>query len=129
MTDHYFNALEYAHQLEDAGVPAAQAEVHANTLARVLDQFLFSAADSASLKSELLSRISESEARLRNEILSKISESEARLRNEIKEAVAGLRADLTERIDRLETRMNWMVGILVASQLTLFAMVAGLYLR
>jgi hypothetical protein len=114
MTDHYFNALEYAHQLEDAGVPAAQAEVHANTLARVLDQFLFSAADSASLKSELLS---------------KISESEARLRNEIKEAVAGLRADLTERIDRLETRMNWMVGILVASQLTLFAMVAGLYLR
>jgi len=43
---------------------------------------------------------------------------ETRLRAEIKEAAA-----------KLETRMNWISGVIVAAQIGLFAMAAGLYLR
>lgn len=103
MTDHYFNTLKYAHELEQAGVPAGQAEVQANALARFLEK----CADSGTpLRAE-------------------ISEVERRLRGEIKDVAT----DVKERIDKLETRMNWMTGVIVATQLGIFAMVAGLYLR
>jgi hypothetical protein len=107
MVDYYFNPLEYAHDLEKAGVPAAQAELQANTLARFLEKCVLSATASA--------------VPLRAEI----SEAEKRLRGEIKDAAIELR----DRIDKLETRINWISGVIVATQLGLFAMVAGLYLR
>jgi uncharacterized protein involved in exopolysaccharide biosynthesis len=130
MTDH-FNAIDYAHQLETAGVPVAQAEVHANALAQVLDSCLAAATDTRSVKSELSYKISELEVTLRAEIRevgttlrAEINELEARLRAEINEVEAKLRAeineveatlraeikrvenDLTRRIDRLEERME-----------------------
>jgi hypothetical protein len=91
MADHQFNALKYVHQLKQAGVSSAQAEVQADTLAGVLDTCLSSVSDVAGMK----------------------------------EAVT----DLKDRIDRLETRINWISGVIVAAQVGLFAMVAGLYLR
>jgi hypothetical protein len=125
MTEHYFNALEYAHQLEKAGVPTAQAEVHANALAMVLKNCFSSATEVEGAKSEVLYKISELEVKLRTEI----STVEATLRAEIREAVASVRTDLTERIDRLEARMEerfrwqwWANGVMVA-------MLIGLYFR
>jgi hypothetical protein len=147
MTDHYFNALEYAHRLEEAGVPTAQAEVHANTMALVLENCLSSAAEIGGLKSELLFKLSEVEVALRAEIKkvevtlraeikevevtlrAEIKEVEVTLRAEIKEAEARVRTDLASRIDRLEANMQerfrwqwWANGVMVA-------MLVGLYFR
>jgi hypothetical protein len=121
MTDHYFNSLEYARQLEAAGVPKAQAAVHANALGHVLEQCLSTAEGTA----ELSFKISESEMTLRAEI----KEVEARIRAEISGLEGRLRAEIADRIDRLETRMHWICGVIVATQVGLFAMVAGLYIR
>ncbi|GAB3441219.1 hypothetical protein NX773_13670 [Massilia solisilvae] len=59
------------------------------------------------------------------DLRAELPEAERRLRDEIKDAVA----DLKDKIDKLETRMNWISGLIVAAQFGLFAMVAGLYLR
>jgi outer membrane cobalamin receptor len=164
MTDQ-FNTLDYANRLESAGVPAAQAEVHAQALAQVLERCFSAAADTTRLRSELSTRISEVEANLRAEIKrvevtlraeikevevtlraeikevevtlrAEIKELEVKLRFEIKESETRIRADLGSRIDRLEERMEerfrhqwWANGVMVAMQLGLFAMLAGLYFR
>jgi hypothetical protein len=143
MADHYFNTLEYARQLEAAGVPDAQAEVHANALAQVLEKCLSTAGAAADLKNELSFKISELDVTLRAEISelgvtlraeiselgvtlrAEISEAERRLRVEINEAVTGL----TCRIDKLEATIQerfrwqwWANGVMVA-------MLIGLYFR
>jgi hypothetical protein len=154
MADHYFNTLEYARQLEAAGVPDAQAEVHANALAQVLEKCLSTAGAAADLKNELSFKISELDVTLRAEIselevtlraeiselgvtlraeISKlgvtlraeISEAERRLRVEINEAVTGL----TCRIDKLEAtiqeRFRWQWW----ANGVMVAMLIGLYFR
>lgn len=111
-----FNPLQYVRQLEDAGVPNNQAEVHANTLAKVLDNYAQMqevkqevtaavAASAAQLKAE----ITETGARLQAEIVgvearlhAEIAGVEARLHAEI----AGVEARLKAEIAEVETRLR-----------------------
>jgi hypothetical protein len=131
MADH-FNAIDYAHQLKSAGVSAAQAEVHASALARVVESCLSAASDTTSMKGELLLKISTVEMTLRAEIKAvettlraEIKNVETRLSAEIK----AVETDLGGRIDRLEAKMDerfrwqwWANGVMVA-------MLIGLYFR
>jgi chromosome segregation ATPase len=100
-----YNALEYAHQLESAGVPQPQAEVHANMLGRVLSDCVAAPADLHALRGDLTHQIVETETRLRAEI----AEAEARLHAEIAEAEARLRAEIAQVEARLTTKIE--VGI------------------
>lgn len=120
MADH-FNPIDYAHQLESAGVPLAQAEVHASALAQIVESCLSAATDTKNLRSELSYRISTLEVTLRAEL----KELETTLRAEIREVETKLNA----RIDKLEAKMNerfrwqwWANGVMVA-------LLIGLYFR
>lgn len=100
-----FNPIQYVHQLEEAGVPNKQAEVHANTLVKVLDNY----AQLQELKEEVSAAVAASELRMRAEI----AEVEARLRAEIAgvEArlgaeLAGVEARLGAEIARVEARLR-----------------------
>jgi hypothetical protein len=53
MMSSQFNAIDYAQQLEDAGVPKAQAEVHARTLAQIVGSCLALPAELYALRDEL----------------------------------------------------------------------------
>ncbi|MGZ5201123.1 MAG: hypothetical protein ACXWC4_15245 [Telluria sp.] len=86
MNDHYFDALEYARQLEEAGLTAAQAEVQAKTLARVLEGCLASTADSGRIQSELLYRTTQLELMFREEFKAQLDQ---------------VKKDLSARIDKL----------------------------
>jgi hypothetical protein len=92
-----YNALEYAHQLEGAGVPKAQAEVHANMLGQVLSDCVALPGDLRALRGDLTHQIVETETRLRAEI----KETEMRLRAEIKETEMRLRGEIKETETRL----------------------------
>jgi hypothetical protein len=123
-----YNALEYAHQLEGAGVPQAQAEVHANMLGRVLRDCVAAPADLRALRGDLTHQIVETETRLRAEI----RETEARLRTEIAQVEARLGAKidvglerLSKRIDKLDDAIGYMKWM---NALTL-AMLVGLIVK
>jgi uncharacterized protein YgfB (UPF0149 family) len=115
-----YNALEYAQQLEAAGVPKAQAEVHASMLGRVISDCVAVPADLHPLRSDLTHQLVETETRLRAEIKG----METRLRAEIAETEARLSAKidiglerLSSRIDKLEDAMGylkWMNALTLA---------------
>jgi hypothetical protein len=98
-----YNALEYAHQLKAAGVPLAQAEVHASMLGRVISDCVALPADLHVLRGDLTHQIVETETRLRAEI----GETEARLRAEI----AKMNAELREEIHGVEARLTAKIEI------------------
>jgi hypothetical protein len=93
ISDH-FNALQYARQLEATGVTKNQAEVHANNLAQVLDNYV----ELNELKREVGAAVSATEARLRAEI----SASEARLEAKIAKTESALRTEIAG----VETRLH-----------------------
>jgi hypothetical protein len=145
MTAH-FDPLDYARQLESAGVPKAQAEVHARTLAHVVNDCVAVPADLVSMKRELTHQISETETRLRAEI----GESEARLRAEIaqtgirlKDEISKVEGALRAEIQAVEARLNIRLSRLEAEIAFLkaemkfhrwangltIALIAGIYLQ
>lgn len=83
-----FNAIDYAQQLEAAGVPQVQAEVHAKTLSHALSTFLASKADLAALDEKLTVRLDIFEAR----IIARIEAFEARVEREL----AAMRVELAD---------------------------------
>jgi hypothetical protein len=104
-----FNPLQYVRQLEDAGVPNNQAEVHANTLAKVLDNY----AQLQEVKQEVTTAVAASEFRVRAEIVelqaqlkAQIADVAAKSRAEIAEAMAGLRAEIAEAEARLRAEIT-----------------------
>jgi hypothetical protein len=115
-----FDAIGYAQQLESAGVPQVQAEVHARTLAHVVADCVPLPGDLHDLKSEFSYKSAETETRLRGTI----GEAEARLRTEITHSEARLRDEirsLASRVDTLEvslrsqmTYLKWMNGLTLA---------------
>ena len=133
-----FNQLDYAQQLETAGVPKAQAEVHAHTLSHVINDCVAVPADLVSVKRELTHLISETETRLRAEIAktesrlqAAITEAESRLRAEIQalearlnSKLAILEARLNSRIHELKAELRfhrWVSGVTLAFVVALFA--------
>jgi CII-binding regulator of phage lambda lysogenization HflD len=129
-----FDAIRYAQQLEAAGVPKPQAEVHARTLAHVVSDFVAGPADLLAVKNELSQAIAGTEVRLRTEIQSagaslreeihavdaKLHSVESGLREHIHAVEASLREDihavdttlhsvessLREEIHAVESRLN-----------------------
>jgi hypothetical protein len=145
MTAH-FDPLDYAQQLETAGVPRAQAEVHARTLAHVVNDCVAVPADLVSMKRELTHQISATETRLRAEI----AESEARLRAQIAQAEIRLKGEISKvegalraEIQAVEARLNIRLSRLEAEIASLkaemkfhrwangltIALIAGIYLQ
>ncbi|WLI88664.1 hypothetical protein Q4S45_18375 [Massilia sp. R2A-15] len=116
-----FNAIDYAQQLEAAGVPQAQAEVHAKMLALALVSCSASRADLAALGEKLNCRIDSVKQELTNhidsvkqELTNHIDLVEQKLSNRIE----SVRMELSARIDSLEQEIRhlrkqlyWMFGI------------------
>lgn len=112
MTAH-FDPLEYAQQLETAGVPKAQAQVHARTLGYVIDDCIAGSDDLGATKHELTHRIAESETRLRALIAESdkglralIAEAEIRLGKEIVAVEMRLRKEMGETEIRLKEEIS-----------------------
>ena len=123
MTAH-FDPLEYAQQLETAGVPKAQAEVHARTLGHVIDDCVAVPADLSALKGELTHQIEEMELRLRAELL--------KLESSLRAEIQGVEARLNIRFCALEKEIaalraemkfhRWATG-------ATFVLLAGIYIQ
>jgi hypothetical protein len=113
--NHHFNPLEYSRELVKAGLPEAQADVHANTLAHVLEECVAQPAQLETLRQEFSFEFRSEISQVRSEI----GQVEARLRGEIQ----ALKAELTRRIDLLEERMKrqqWANGVVIALLIGLY---------
>jgi capsule polysaccharide export protein KpsE/RkpR len=110
MTDQY-DALDYVRRLEAAGVPKAQAEVHAGVLAHVLGNYVALPAHLNELKREVMCALSDTETRLMAEISGvrgEISQAESRLETNIAKCEFGLRTEMVS----LEARLNEKILVL-----------------
>jgi hypothetical protein len=114
-----FNALDYAQQLQAAGVPKEQADVHAKILADVLEKVAF-ARDLGKTETNLRQEIRQSEERTRHAIELANTSLTARIEQvrvelnaridtlsvEVASKIDALRAEVYARIDRLETSLR-----------------------
>jgi hypothetical protein len=89
-----FDTLAYAKKLRDAGVPEAQAEVHAEALAAVIEGNLATKTDAGEIKRDVESL----RAELKRDIES--------LRAELTRDIESLRAELTRDIESLRTELT-----------------------
>ncbi len=109
-----FDAITYAQELEGAGVPKAQAEVHAKALSYALS-------DSVVLPEQLTS--------VQQQLVTKIDGATHELDAKLDLKLDGLRRELEAKIELLRREMNqqikylkWMNGVTVA-------LLVGLYLQ
>lgn len=93
-----FNALIYANKLEAAGVPPAQAQVHALALAEVLDTQMVTKADLEAVNVGLNARIDAVESSLNARIDAVESRVNAR--------IAASEARMEENLAQFEARME-----------------------
>ena len=93
-----FNAIDYAQQLEAAGVPRAQAEVHAKMLTLALVSCAASRADLAALGEKLNCRIDA----VQQELTSRIDA----VKQELTSRIDSVKQELTSRMDSLEQKFD-----------------------
>lgn len=106
--DSQFNAIDYAQQLEAAGVPSAQAEVHAKTLSLALTNCAASRADLNALDERLSSRMDLFEQR----ITARMDKFEAKIEL---------------RLEKIESRVTLMQGMAATNTAMLIAMIVKVY--
>ena len=101
-----FNAIDYAQQLEAAGVPQAQAEVHAKLLSQALTNCAATRADLAALDERLSTRLTAFEERINARmdafeagVIARLDAFEARVDLQL----AKMRAELQFE--------KWMIGV------------------
>ncbi|MES2756312.1 MAG: hypothetical protein V4693_02970 [Pseudomonadota bacterium] len=135
--DSQFNAIDYAQQLEAAGVPTAQAEVHAKTLSLALTSCAASRADLRALDERLSARMDLFEQR----ITSRVDKLEARMdafeanisaRMDAFEAHISARMDAFEakvelRLEKMEGRNRLMQWMAATNTAMLIAMIVKVY--
>ena len=105
MTALPFDTLDYARKLEAAGVPAAQAEVHARALTGALAESVATKADVANLGLRMDARFAQVDARF-DQVDARFEQVDARfvqLKTELELKLGG----------KIET-LQWMFGVLVA---------------
>lgn len=108
-----FNAIDYAQQLEAAGVPQSQAEVHAKMLSSAVSTFAATRADLQTLDEKLTARMDLFEQRM----TARMDAFEARITARIDSFESGVRLELaamhTEIAEMKQTLKfhNWMFGI------------------
>jgi hypothetical protein len=113
-----FNAIDYAKELQSAGVPEKQAAIHASALTKVLGGFALGR-ELEALRVELRAQMAELRAQFeafKVEINARLISLETSLRADIKELETSLRADI--KILRSEVKLiRWIVGISVGLQI------------
>ncbi|USX26874.1 hypothetical protein NHH73_00830 [Oxalobacteraceae bacterium OTU3CINTB1] len=124
-----FDTLEYARRLAEAGIPADQADAHAQALSEALATASVTPAELVLVKSELLARMD----MLKTEVYARMDrlkvEIDARidqLKVEIDARIDQLKVEIDARLDRFEALTNirfkvlyWLTGLsLVMSALT-----------
>jgi hypothetical protein len=129
-----FDTLEYARRLAEAGIPADQADAHAQALSDALATASVTPAELVLVRSELLARMD----MLKNDMLARMDllkvEIDARFdlfKSEIDARFDLFKSEIDARFERLEALTNtkfkvlyWLTGLsLVASGLTLAAQV------
>jgi len=103
-----FDTLSYATELEEAGVPAEQARVHARTLGAALARHAVPRHELASLASELRAVVEQAASSLRTDL----ADRDAKLY----EQIGGIKASI-EGVKGLIEGIKWMVATLAVSAL------------
>jgi hypothetical protein len=109
-----FNPIDYAQQLQAAGVPAAQADVHARTLADALANCAATKADLHALEDRLIARMDAFEAK----ITARMDAFEAKITARMDAFEARVNLEL-ERMRGEIRLLKWMVGINTAMLIAL----------
>lgn len=97
-----FNALVYANKLEAAGVPPAQAQVHALALAEVLDTQMVTKADLEAVNVGLNARIDAVESR----VYARIAASEARMEENLAQFEARMELKFEKQFAELQKQFG-----------------------
>jgi hypothetical protein len=125
-----FTAIDYAQQLEAAGVPQAQAEVHAKMLSLALTNCAASRADLTALDERLSARMDLFEQR----ITARIDKLEAHMsaRMDAFEAKMSARMDAFEarvglRLEKIEGRNRVLQWMAATNTAMLIAMIVKVY--
>jgi hypothetical protein len=113
-----FDTLEYARKLAEAGIPADQADAHAQALSDALATASVTPAELVLVRSELLARMD----MLKSEVYARLD----RLKVEIDARFEQLKIEIDARFERFEALTNirfkvlyWLTGLsLVMSALT-----------
>ncbi|HEX7986399.1 MAG TPA: hypothetical protein VF616_22950 [Duganella sp.] len=145
-----FDTLEYARKLVEAGIPADQADAHAQALSDALATASATPAELVLVRSELLARMdmlkSEVYARidlLQSEVYARIdllqSEVYARidlLKTEIYGRLDLLKSEIDARLDRFDARLEsklrplrWLLGVALVAQVATLGLVGVLLAR
>lgn len=132
-----FDTLDYARKLEAAGVPVAEAEVHARALNEALLGSVATKADIANLGAEITNlelrinaRFVQVDARF-DQVDARFEQVDARF-EQVDARFVDLESRLTTRIETVKTELKldlggriqtlgWMLGVLVAMNATIIA--------
>ena len=133
-----FDTLEYARRLAEAGIPADQADAHAQALSDALATASVTPAELVLVRSELLARMD----MLKSELLAQMdmlkSELSAQmdlLKSEVYARIDLLKVEIDARFDRLKVEIDarlerleaglrslrWLFGLLLALQVVVLA--------
>ena len=145
-----FDTLEYARRLAEAGIPADQADAHAQALSEALATASVTPAELVLVRSELLARMDmlKSEVyarmdRLKVEIDARVDRLKVeidarmdRLKVEIDARFDQLKIEIDARFERFEARfesklrpLRWLLGIALAGQVVTLGLVAVILTR
>ena len=134
-----FDTLEYARRLAEAGIPADQADAHAQALSEALATASVTPAELVLVRSELLARMdmlkSEVYARM-DRLKVEIDARVDRLKVEIDARFDQLKIEIDARFERFEARfesklrpLRWLLGIALAGQVVTLGLVAVILTR
>lgn len=130
-----FDTLEYARRLAEAGIPADQADAHAQALSEALATASVTPAELVLVRSELLARMD----MLKSEVYARMD----RLKVEIDARIDQLKVEIDARLDGIEARLDgievrlesklrplrWLIGLALAGQVVTLGLVAVILTR
>lgn len=114
-----FNAIEYAQQLEAAGVPATQAEVHAKTLSLALTSCAASRADLNALDERITTRMDLFEQRITARMDKFVAEMSSRMDR--------FEAKIELRLERMESSIKLTQLMAATNSAILIAVLVKVY--
>jgi len=127
-----FDTLEYARRLVEAGIPADQADAHAQALSDALATASVTPAELVLVRSELLARMDT----LKSEVYARMD----RLKVEIDARFDQLKVEIDARFDQLKIEIDarfesklrplrWLLGIALAGQVVALGLAAVILTR
>jgi hypothetical protein len=127
-----FDTLEYARRLVEAGIPADQADAHAQALSDALATASVTPAELVLVRSELLARMDT----LKSEVYARIDllkvEIDARfdqLKIEIDARFDQLKIEIDARFESKLRPLRWLLGIALAGQVVALGLAAVILTR